>query len=126
MSRSALMMNRWLTIVLALLIALQSVAAIGDANRPHHPEALHHIYDHEHSQGEGLDSGTVDSAQSSRSGSSLDHSSDHCHQNHAHFHVMLVSTATDIVVSSAGQGLSGYQANHTSVIPPSLFRPPIA
>lgn len=128
MSRSVLIMNRWLTIVLALVIALQSLAAIGDINQPHYPATPYHAHDHGHSHEDVLlDSVTLEMEESSTSSDpSRDHASDHCHQNHAHFHMVLVSAATDIAVLSAGQRLSDYQARHTSVIPPSLFRPPIA
>jgi lipopolysaccharide export system protein LptC len=120
------MKNRWVTIVLALVIALQSLAAIGDTNQPHYSTTLHH--DHEHSQEVAVIDFSALGTESSSflSDSSPDHSSDHSYQNHAHFHVVLVSAATDIAVLSAGQRLSDYQASHTSVIPPSLFRPPIA
>lgn len=122
MSLSALKMNLWLNILLALVVALQSLAAIGDASRPHHPATLHYAHDHEHSHAGVLE------AESSRISSSLsfDQSSDHCHQNHANFHTMLVTVATDIIVSPIGLRWSDYLAIHTSVTSPSLFRPPIA
>lgn len=121
------MKNRWVTIVLALVIALQSRAAIGDTNQPH-PATPHHAHNHEHSHEDVvIDSVTLEMEESSTSSDpSRDHSSDHCHLNHAHFYMVLLSAATDIAVLSAGQRLSDYQASHTSVIPPSLFRPPIA
>ena len=128
MSLSALITNRWVTIVLALVIALQSVVAIGDAIQPHYLEALHHAHDHEYSHERiFVDSGALEIEPSSTSSDpSLDHSSDHCHQNHVHFYMVVVSAATNIAVLAAAQRLSDYQASHTSVIPPSLFRPPIA
>ena len=121
------MKNRWVTIVLALVIALQSLAAIGDTNQPH-PATPHHAHNHEHSHEDVvIDSVTLEMEESSTSSDpSRDHSSDHGHLNHAHFYMVLLSAATDIAVLSAGQRLSDYQASHTSVIPPSLFRPPIA
>ena len=120
------MKNRWVTIVLALVLALQSLAAIGDTNQPHYSTTPHH--DHEHSQDAAVIDFSALGTESSSflSDSSPDHSSDHSHQNHAHFHVVLVSVATDIVISAGGQLLSAYQASHNSVTSPSLFRPPIA
>lgn len=128
MSLCALITNRWITIVLALVIALQSMVAIGEAVQPHHPETLHPAHDHEYSHERiFVDSGALEIEESSTSSDpSLDHSSDHCHQNHVHFYMVLVSAATNIAVLAAAQCLSDYQASHTSVMPPSLFRPPIA
>lgn len=128
MSLFALMTNRWLAIVLVLVIALQSVVAIGDAIQPHHSAAFHQAHDHEHShEGIFVDSYALEVEPSSTSSDpSLDHSSDHSHQNHAHFHMVLVNAATAIAVLAAGQRLSDYQASHRSVTQPSLFRPPIA
>ena len=128
MSRSVLIMNRWLTIVLALVIALQSLAAIGDTQQPHYSATPHHAHDHEHSHEDVvLDSVTLEVGESSNSSSpSQDHAPDHCHHYHAHCHMALVSPTTNIAVLSAGLGLSDYQASHASVIPSSLFRPPIA
>ncbi|MFI8742163.1 hypothetical protein ACQKD8_19285 [Pseudomonas sp. NPDC077405] len=126
MSLSAWMKNRWLTIVLALVIALQSLAAIGGTNQSHHPATPHHDHEHSHEVGV-IKSSTPDAEPSSSSlDPSRDHASDHCHQNHAHFHMVLVSAATDIAVLSAGRRLSDYQASHISVTSRSLFRPPIA
>jgi len=121
------MKNRWLVVVLALVVALQSLAAIGDTNQPH-PATPHHAHNHEHSHEDVvIDSVTLEMEESSTSSDpSPDHSSDHSHQNHAHFHVVLVSVATDIVISAGGQLLSACQASHNSVTSPSLFRPPIA
>lgn len=119
-------MNRWVTIVLALVIALQSLAAIGDTNQPHYSTTPHHDHEHSHEVGVIKSGISYTEPSSSSSDPSRDHASDHCHHNHAHFHVVLVSAATDIAVLSAGRRLSDYQARHTSVIPPSLFRPPIA
>jgi|AZII01.1.fsa_nt_gi hypothetical protein len=121
MSRSVLIINRWLTVLLALVIALQSLAAIGDTSRPHYPATLDHAH-----EDLVLNSVTLGMEESSSSDPSRDHVSDHCHQNHSHCHMVLVSAASNISILSAGQGLSDYQASHTSVIPPSLFRPPIA
>ncbi len=119
------MKNRWVTIVLAMVIALQSLVAIGDINQPHYSTTPHHDHGHSHEVAV-IDSSTLGTDPSSfSSDTSLDHSSDHNHQNHAHFHMVLVS-GTDITVLSAGQLLPDYQAQHMSIIPPSLFRPPIA
>ena len=116
--------KRRLVLVLALMSALQSLAAIGDATRPHHPDTFHHAHEHSHETGV-INAGSVDIEYSSTSSApSLDHASDHCHQNHAHFHTMLLST--DIAVLIANLLSADYQANHTSVTPASLFRPPIA
>ena len=121
-------MNRWLTIVLALVIALQSLIAIGDTQQLHYSATLHYAHDHEHSHDDlVLGSVTLEMEESSNSSNpSQDHAPDHCHHYHAHCHMALVSPTTNIAVLSAGQGLSDYQASHTSVIPSSLFRPPIA
>lgn len=122
------MMNRWLTIVLALVIALQSLVVIGDANQAHHPVALHQAHYHEHShEVPVIDSSTPVTDQSlTASDFSMDHSSDHCHQNHAHYHMVLTSAATEIAASTSGERSSSYRSSHTSAALTSLFRPPIA
>jgi hypothetical protein len=114
-------MNRWLTIVLALVIALQSLIAIGDTQQLHYSATPHHEHSHDDLV---LDSVTLEMEESSNP--SQDHAPDHCHHYHAHCHMALVSLTTNIAVFSAGQGLSDYQVSHASVIPSSLFRPPIA
>lgn len=120
---SILMMKRYLTIVLALVIALQSLVAIGDAAQ-HHLVPAHHEHAHE---GINLDAASPELAEPSDSSNpSPDHSSDHCHQHHSHFHMALLTATTDIAMQSNEQHSPNYQACHTSVIPPSLFRPPIA
>jgi|TARA_R100000655_G_scaffold102431_1_gene148246 hypothetical protein len=121
-------MSRWSTIILALVIALQSVVAIGDVVQPHHLKAPQHTHEYEHSHSSVvIESSIPDAEQSSTSSETpLDHSSDHCHQNHCHFHMALIDAAIDMANLSADQHLSDYQANHTSITPPSLFRPPIA
>lgn len=119
--------KRWLAIALALMTALQSLVAIGGMNEPHHSSVPHHVHEHEHSHELTVaGSGALDTAQPPiTSDPSPDHPSDHCHQNHAHFHMVLVSAVTDIAVVSASQRPPGYLASHTSATPPSLFRPPI-
>lgn len=141
-------MSRWLTTLLALVIALQSLLAIGDVNLPHHPAAPHHSYSHEHSPGTRLDHSDVpDSAQAASSSApaseqfsehSPEHSTKHnaehcvencverCHQNHAHIHLVMAHAVTDIAAVSANQSLPDYQVDHTSTTLSSLFRPPIA
>ncbi|MAM88613.1 hypothetical protein [Marinobacter sp. UBA2678] len=109
-------MNRWLSIVLSLVIALQSLVVIGDTKQPHHPATPHYEYLHE---GVVIDSATLEMEESA---TSLDHSQ----HNHTHFHVVLMDVATDMGLLAGDQGLSDYQASHTSVTPSSLFRPPIA
>lgn len=119
---SILKMKPWLTLVLALVIALQSLAAIGET--AHHLAPSQHEHAHE---GINIDSAAPELAEPSDSSNpSLDHSSDHCHHNHSHFLMALLNAAADIAVLLTGQHSSDYQASHTSVIPPSLFRPPIA
>lgn len=134
------MMKPWLTIVLALVLALQSLAAISEANLPHYPaEPYHdHEHDHQHSHNEeheeheeheqrAISWGSADTTHSSVSSNpSSDHASDHCHQNHAYFYMVLVSAATEIAGLSAARLLPDYEVNHTSTTSPSLFRPPIA
>ncbi|MEE3169906.1 MAG: hypothetical protein VX324_07245, partial [Pseudomonadota bacterium] len=54
------------------------------------------------------------------------HSADHCHHSHSSFHMVLMGTLTNIFTLTAGIVQSDYQANFTTGVQSSLFRPPIS
>ena len=109
-------MNRWLAIILILVTAMQSLVAIGDTHQAHDSAMPHHDYEHTHFD-RALNSATLEMEESFTSPDpSRDHESDHCHQNHAHFHIVFVSATTDIAVLSSDQHLSDYQLSDLSII----------
>mgnify|MGYP003151199291 FL=1 len=123
-----LIQSRWIPILLALVIAMQSAFAIGDTNLPHNA-ATHH---YAHVGSVAHDNVMVHAAASDteRANSPFDavlsYLSDHGHQNHIHLHVVLVESLISIVVPVGRQSLSNEQSYPSSVVHPSLFRPPIA
>lgn len=119
------MVKCWLAIAMALLLILQPLLAIGDADQLHHPNTPVYAIAHDHSH-EAIPVGSGDLQAGDSSDRSLNHASDHCHQNHAHFHIALTSETADIAVSSIGQKLPDYRASPASAALSSLFRPPIS
>jgi ABC-type nickel/cobalt efflux system permease component RcnA len=125
------MISRWLINILALVIVLQSVVAIGDAIHADHSPALDHAHTHAphgHSHDAvTLDKNTLESESlSTANDPSQDQPADHNHHTHAQFQIMLNAEGTNTTILVNGAPLSDYQVSHTSVSLPSLLRPPIA
>lgn len=115
------MVKRSFIVLITLMIALQSVASVAYETQPHHPTMPH--YD-EHSH-ESADFKSNNPATKS-SPDSPSHSEDHCHHSHNCFHMVLLETLTNISGLTAGVARSYYQANFTTGVQSSLFRPPIS
>lgn len=113
---------------MAVVIALQSAIGIGDVSLPHNA-ATHH-YSHTGSVVHGDIKVGAAASNAERTESPFDmilsHSSDHGHQNHIHLDAVLLESLISIVVPAGRQSLSGEQSYASSVVHPSLFRPPIA
>ena len=114
------MIKRCFIVAMTLLIALQSVASIAYETQPHNP-AMPHYDAHSH---ESADFSSENQATKSSPGSPS-HSADHGHHSHSCFHMVLLGTLTNISGLTAGIVLSDYQANFTTGVQSSLFRPPI-
>ena len=115
------MIKRCFIVAMTLLIALQSMASIAYEAQPHNPAMPHHD---EHSH-ESADFFSENQATKSSPGSPS-HSTDHGHHSHSCFHMVLLGTLTNISGLTAGIVLSDYQANFTTGVQSSLFRPPIS
>ena len=115
------MIKRCFIVAMTLLIALQSVASIAYEAQPHNP-AMPHYDEHSH---ESADFSSENQATKSSPGSPS-HSTDHGHHSHSCFHMVLLGTLTDISGLAAGIVQSDYQANFTTGVQSSLFRPPIS
>ena len=115
------MIKRCFIVAMTLLIALQSVASIAYEAQPHNP-AMPHYDEHSH---ESADFSSENQATKSSPGSPS-HSTDHGHHGHSCFHMVLLGTLTNISGLTAGIVLSDYQANFTTGVQSSLFRPPIS
>ncbi len=115
------MIKRCFIVAMTLLIALQSVASIAYEAQPHNP-AMPHYDEHSHESAYfKSENQTTKSSPDSPS-----HPADHCHHSHSCFHMVLLETLTDISGVTAGIVLSDYQANFTTGVQSSLFRPPIS
>lgn len=119
------MLRQYLAFLLTALIALQSVAAVADAHQFHQSGTEHLTFDHDHSQ-------LTDKLQPKRQ-SKIDNPDvstnldcHHCCHCHGHGSVALTGAASHLVALFSGKGQADYQASFTSLIPTSLFRPPIA
>ena len=127
-----------ITIGLILVIALQSLVGVIDANQPHHPAVVHEAHDHEFHSDPGDSDRAEDRTTSTTevaitvaetAGSSLqhmmDHATEHCHFNHVHFHIVPMSVATHAAIMGATQRFTDVASGRPSATPRSPFRPPI-
>jgi len=118
------MIKRWFMMVMALMIALQSVAAIADAHQLHQSGTQHLTFDHSH-QSSDIDNGNQLVKQSPVQPGQPLYDCHHCCHCHGHASVVLAGSLSHFAFFS-GTELADYQAHLTSTIPTSLFRPPIA
>lgn len=121
------MIRLYLTCLLALLIAVQSVTAMADVHKFHQSGTEHVEFNHSH-QSTASDTQN-DSQLAKQAADPLSQSAYDCHHCchcHGHGSFVLTEVASHLTVLFSESGQVGYQANLTSVIPPSLFRPPIA
>ena len=119
--------RHYLTCLLALLIALQSVAAMADVHQLHQSGTEHLEFDHSH-QSTATDThndNLLAKQTPDQPGQSV-YDSHHCCHCHGHGSVVLIGATSHLADLFSENGQADYQANLTSGIPPSLFRPPIA
>jgi len=114
------MARRCFIAVIALTIALQSVAFSADMDLQHHSVMPHTAHSHVAAELKREDP-TTKRAPADRS-----HSGDHCHHSHICFHMALMAAVTDTCGLATGITPSDYQANITAGSPSSLLRPPIS
>ena len=119
--------RHYLTCLLALLIALQSVAAMADVHQLHQFGTEHLEFDHSHqsSATDTQNDNLLAKQTPDQSGQSV-YDCHHCCHCHGHGSVVLTGAASHLANLFSENGQADYQANLTSGIPPSLFRPPIA
>ena len=108
------MIRHCVSYLLALLIALQSVIAMADTHRLYQAGTEHLEFDHSHQP--------ADTRNNSLSLQDCNHCC-HCHGQNS---VVLTGTASHLAALLPGNRQANCQANLTSGIAPSLFRPPIA
>lgn len=121
------MIRLYLTCLLALLIAVQSVTAMADVHKFHQSGTEHVEFNHSH-QSTASDTQN-DSQLAKQAADPLSQSAYDCHHCchcHGHGSVILAGAASHVAALFSGNGQADFQANLTSGIPPSLFRPPIA
>lgn len=119
--------RHYLTCLLALLIALQSVAAMADVHQLHQSGTEHLEFDHSH-QSTATDThndNLLAKQTPDQPGQSV-YDCHHCCHCHDHGSVVLIGATSHLADLFSENGQADYQANLTSGIPPSLFRPPIA
>lgn len=110
--------------VMALMIALQSVAAIADAHQSHQSGTRHLEFDQPYQSADTDNEIQLTKQAPDRPDQSL-YDSPHCCHCHGHGFMTLVGSSLHFAIFS-GTELVDYQTTLTSVIPASLFRPPIA
>ncbi|EDY86754.1 conserved hypothetical protein [gamma proteobacterium HTCC5015] len=119
--------RHYLTCLLALLIALQSVAAMADVHQLHQSGTEHLEFDHSH-QSTATDThndNLLAKQTPDQPGQSV-YDCHHCCHCDGHGSVVLIGATSHLADLFSENGQADYQANLTSGIPPSLFRPPIA
>jgi len=118
------MIKRWFVMVMALMIALQSVAAIADAHQFHQSGTEHLEFDHSHQPTDTDNDNQLVKQSPDQPGQPL-YDCHHCCHCHGHASVVLAGSLSNFAIFS-GTELADYQAHLSSTIPTSLFRPPIA
>jgi len=116
------MIKRWIMIVMALMIALQSVAAIADMHQSHQSDTPHLEFGHSH-QPSDAENGHQLVKQSPKQPGQPHNDCHHC--CHGHASAVPAGSLYHFAIFS-GTELADYHAHLTSTIPTSLFRPPIA
>lgn len=119
------MIRHYLTCLLALLIALQSVNTMADAHQLHQSGTEHLEFDHSHQPPDTEVYNQLTKQAPEKPDQSL-YDCHHCCHCHGHGSVILAGAASHVAALFSGNGQADFQANLTSSIPPSLFRPPIA
>ncbi|AXS83055.1 MULTISPECIES: hypothetical protein [Marinobacter] len=121
------MIRHYLTCLLALLIALQSAVAMADTHRFHQSGTEHLEFDHTHPPTDTPNNSQLAKQTANQPDLSL-YDCRHCCHCHGQVQgaVVLTGAASHLAVLLSGNGQADYQANLTSGIFPSLFRPPIA
>ena len=120
-----LMIRRAISYLLITLIALQSVVAMADAHQLHQTGTEHLEFEHSHQPGDTESDKQLSKQASEKSGQPL-YDCHHCCHCHGHGSVVLIGATSHLADLFSENGQADYQANLTSGIPPSLFRPPIA
>jgi hypothetical protein len=118
------MIKHWIMMVMALMIALQSVAAIADAHQSHQSGTLHLEFNQPYQSADTDNEIQLTEQAPDKPGQSL-YDCPHCCHCHGHGFMALVGSSSPLAIFS-GVVLGDYRATLTSVIPASLFRPPIA
>lgn len=119
--------RHYLTCLLALLIALQSVAAMADIHQLRQSGTVHLEFDHSH-QSTATDTQNdylLAELTPDQPGQSV-YDCQHCCHCHGHGSVVLIGAASHLADLFSENRQADYQANLTSGISCSLFRPPIA
>ena len=118
------MIKRWVIMVLALMIALQSLTAVADAHLSHQSGISQLELSKPHQYSDAGIENQISKQAPDTSGQSL-YECPHCCHCPVHGVVMLVGSSAPFAIFP-GIGADDYRAALTSVIPSSLFRPPIA
>lgn len=119
------MIKRWFMMGMTLMIAMQSVAAIADAHQFHQSGTQHLEFDHSHQSTDTDNDSQLTTQAPDKPGQPV-YDCHHCCHCHGHGSVALTGAASHLVALFSGKGQADYQASFTSLIPTSLFRPPIA
>ncbi len=118
------MSKAWTTILLAVVMVVQTLAIISDA-MPSHLGDSHHDTQHTHFSIDADHSATPDP--SSEAAGEVPDVSDHCQSNHCHgSHLLVVMRSFDGPLFKPGPPHSTHLTQHPTDYINPLLRPPIA
>ncbi len=113
------MLRHYVTYLLVLLIAVQSVANVGDIHTSHQSGTEHVEFNHSHQSPADLNDYELDKR------GQLSFDCHHCCHCHSHSTIFLTGAFSHLSAIFLINAKGDYFANLTCGIPPSLFRPPI-
>ena len=113
------MTKRLFTVLISLAIAFQSVMSLADVDQQHYSKAQHHEHPHDVAELEKPDPADTPSSKKPTH-------SEHCHHGHSCFHVVLMANLTNIPGLAMEMLSTDFQANLTTGVRASLYRPPVS
>ena len=118
------MFQKWLSLLLTVMIVLQSVSAVADVHQFHQTDSQHHEFEHEHPVKPDTQELYVENSEVSSS--TLEHDCHHCCHCHSTSNIYLVFGKDALTLSAVSQQLPDYSSSPVFFsLKPSL-RPPIA
>jgi|GEM_PF-473218 len=122
LARIFLMVRKWLTTMLVILIALQSVVAIADVHQTHQTGTQHLEYDQDHRSHSASEKQTFEKDSNAVS----EYDCHHCCHCHGMAHFFLPSQNNSLDTPSSEQRILDFRLKYPSAFVTPDLRPPIA